>query len=290
MKNNYKFKLPKDTKVQNISVNVKDGDLLIDVEFEERFEPKDGDFLCTEKEGIFIYNGKHGIIDRDITLGAYVGQDCCGRIKEHGSNHQWAFIDKSRYATEQEKADFLERLEKECHKCWNAYKKCLEDIYTPKFGDIVKVVCLDDDGFTYNYMICIYPKDLKDISKYKSGCFNIANLNYEGKLDYLCSNAGTLKIYPASEEEKQRLFDKLREDNKKWNPKTMQLEDIRWKPKDGEIYWFINEGGCITRTSFAKISSYDILRVTNNNCFKTEEAAVKVANQIGEIFKTSKAE
>lgn len=144
MKKNYKFKLPKDTKVQNISVNVKDGDLLIDVEFEEKFEPKDGDFLYDNNYGVFIYNGNQGEVNEKLTLGAYIGETCRSIYTRAWSN-KWTYKDTCRYATEQEKADFLERLEKEHHKRWNAETKLLEDIrWRPKEGE--KYWYVDRDG------------------------------------------------------------------------------------------------------------------------------------------------
>lgn len=128
MKKTYKYQLPQNKEVKGTNVRVENGEILVDVEFEEEFEPKDGDFLCTEGCGVFIYNGKHGTLSGRRTLGAYLGLDCRGVISECQTENKWAFMDKCRYATEQEKADFLERLEKELHKRWNAETKQLEDI------------------------------------------------------------------------------------------------------------------------------------------------------------------
>lgn len=117
-------------------MRVENGEILVDVEFKEKFEPKDGDFLCAEGCGVFIYNGKQGTLSGRRTLGAYLGVDCRGAISESQTENKWAFMDKCRYATEQEKSDFLERLEKERHKRWNAETKFLEDIrWKPKEGE-----------------------------------------------------------------------------------------------------------------------------------------------------------
>lgn len=128
MKKTYKYQLPQNKEVKSTDVRVENGEILVDVEFKEKFEPKDGDFLCTEDGRVFIYNGKQSIFGGDITLGAYVGQDCCGEFEKCSTECLWSFKNKSHYATEQEKDDFLERLEKEYHKRWNAETKQLEDV------------------------------------------------------------------------------------------------------------------------------------------------------------------
>lgn len=97
-------------------------------------------------------------------------------------------------------------------------------------------------------------------------------------------------IILASESEKQELFDKLAEVGKRWNSETKQLEDIRWKPKDGDMYYFVNLDCSIAYTRFSDGSLIDRKRAEANNCFKVEENAQKVADQIKEIFKNSKAE
>ena len=162
----------------------------------------------------------------------------------------------------------------------------------PKFGDIVKV---EGPSFAFerNYSICIYPnRNEKYDQCYIGDFFDIANINLSGILCSSCGNApvGRLHIIPASESEKQELFNKLAEVGKRWNPETKQIEDIRWTPQQNEEYWFINGGLNVRWTRYTKFEENDIRRVKSNNCFKTEEASQKVAEQIKEIFKNSKAE
>lgn len=173
----------------------------------------------------------------------------------------------------------------ECNKRWNEEKKILEDAYVPKFGDIVRVNS-HYRGSARDYLICIMPN--KSINNYDvSDFFNIANINKGGILSYQCGVLKDNVIIPASESEKQELLNKLAEAGKKWNPETKQLEDIRWIPRIGEIFYYIDVNGevkAVTHTSFIKfLEDYP-------NCFKTHEAAQLYANQIKEIFKNSKAE
>lgn len=135
MKKRYKFQLPQNKEVKGTNVRVENGEILVDVEFEEKFEPKDGDFLVSCRGGIFICSITKSTRN---SYGAYCGVNSLGDIiiSENHSMFLWTPKDGCRYATEQEKSDFLERLEKERHKRWNAETKFLEDIrWKPKEGE-----------------------------------------------------------------------------------------------------------------------------------------------------------
>ena len=95
---------------------------------------------------------------------------------------------------------------------------------------------------------------------------------------------------PATEEEKQRLFDALAKKGKRWNPETKQIEDLsRWRAKEGERFYYVYLDGSVFDDTDNDCSS-DNLRYKSCNYFKTKEAAEKVAEQIREIFNNSKAE
>lgn len=122
MKKTYRNRLPKNEEVKNTNVRVENGELIVEVEFKERFEPKDGDFcvdyygntfiLC-EEGNVGVNHGSYALLDR---------KDGCWIFQKNNITRG------VRYATEEEKYLFLERLEKECLKRWNSEKKCLEDI------------------------------------------------------------------------------------------------------------------------------------------------------------------
>lgn len=188
MEKTYKFELPQNKEVENTKVRIEGGKVFVEVEFKERFEPKDGDFLCSSGD-LFIYNGKQSV----YSYGAYVGvMRTLNRTPRKITEDYWAVKENCRYATPEEKADFLARLEKEC--------------------------------------------------------------------------------------------------GKRWNADTKQLEDIRWKPKHGETYWYVDEKFTVLEEAYSKNCNYDANNVEVNNCFRSKEAAQKVADQIKEIFKNSKAE
>lgn len=190
MRKTYRNQLPKGMEVDCTMVRVENGQVVVDVEFKEKFQPKDGDFLVSSKGEIFIYSDKQPLI-KGLCC-SYCGLFALTKRINLEFNYQWTYIKGCRFATPEEKADFLERLEKECGKRWNEEKKC--------------------------------------------------------------------------------------------------LEDIRWKPEKGEVYYFIDYDCKIRNTTFSNIFHVDKARVKGNDCFKTKEAAQKVADQIKEIFKNCKAE
>lgn len=188
MKKTYKYQLPQNKEVKGTNVRVENGEILVDVEFEEKFEPKDGDFLVSDG-CTFIYSDMKA--KDKLTYSSYCGDyQICGGISIEFSNN-WTPKKGCRFATPEEKADFLERLEKECKKRWNA--------------------------------------------------------------------------------------------------ETKQLEDIRWRAEDGKSYYYVGFDFIVReRIDERNITANENYK--NNNYFRTSEAAKKVANQIKELFKNSKAE
>lgn len=288
MKKSYKNKLPKELEVVSAGVRVENGELIVEVEFKEKFEPKDGDFVITPQGNIYIYNSNYSINRRSYSLfGFYAGINGHGNMVINNDN-KTGFSGMKRFATKEEKTYLLARLEKECGKRWNAEKKCLEDIYIPMFGDIVRIELKEEDVYAKNgVIISIYPnkRNYKDVNSF----FDIANLGHYG--EFLDKVGSHIKhIYPASEDEKKKLFDKLAEIGKRWNPETKKLEDVRWIPNNGEKYWYITEDLAVAFTKYSDMNNLHVFRAHANNCFKTPEAASKVFKQIKEIFKNSKAE
>ena len=133
MKKKYKYQLPQNKEVKSFNTKIENGNLLVEVELGEKIESKDGDFLCAGNGDVFIYSSK--IASSSDCVCAY-----CGAYGDKGNieikfSNNWVYKKECRYATEKEKADFLERLEKELHKRWNAETKQLEDIrWKPKEG------------------------------------------------------------------------------------------------------------------------------------------------------------
>lgn len=283
MKKVYRNKLPNDVVVDNTSVQIENGELIVTITFDKPLMPKDGDFLVSELGNIFIYSDKDAA--NVNTYSSYCGTYVDNDISILFSNN-WTSKKGCRYATSVEESAFLERLEKEYHKKWNAKKKCLEDIYVPKFGDIIKVI--SDYGSVRNYMICIMPD--KEIPKHDTSSFyDIYNVNKRGCLSKCCGYITEQETVLASEPEKQELFNKLEEIGKRWNPETKQIEDIRWRADKGKPYYVVNMFGFVQRLTEEGLSK-DELYYNIGNYFKTSEAACSFTKQVQELFKNSKAE
>ena len=93
---------------------------------------------------------------------------------------------------------------------------------------------------------------------------------------------------PATEEEKQRLFDALSKEGKRWNAEEKRIEDLpRWRANLGDFYFYVNETLGVDNHAETK-DGIDNSFYTSGNYFKTHEAAEKVAKQIRESLRTRK--
>ena len=191
MKKIYKNRLPKNMEASSVNAKVVDGEVVVEVELKERFQPKDGDFLVSKWDCVFIYSNKK---PRDNSAySSYCGVSRVTNIISLEFSDNWTNKEGCRYATPEEKVDFLKRLEKE----WS----------------------------------------------------------------------------------------------KRWNPETKKLEDIRWIAKSGNRYYRVTTSGEFeVEECLETESSISHLDYRCGNYFRTPDAAKKVAYQIKEIFKNSKAE
>lgn len=88
----------------------------------------------------------------------------------------------------------------------------------------------------------------------------------------------------ATDEEKQLLFDKMKEQGLRWNAEEKKVEKIRWRAKKGEAYYRIDLRGdvfCeIDRRTDVDNMFYDTL-----NHFRTEEQAEEAAKRVKEVLR-----
>ena len=95
---------------------------------------------------------------------------------------------------------------------------------------------------------------------------------------------------PATEEEKQLLFEALAERGKRWNAEKKQIEDLpRWRADRRHLYYFITQNSIVLQKNETS-KELDNHNYNLGNYFKTREAAERTMEQIREIFKNSKAE
>lgn len=100
----------------------------------------------------------------------------------------------------------------------------------------------------------------------------------------------TIYYHPATDEEKQRLLNKLKEAGYLWNPEKKEVEKIpRWRATKGGFYYYLSSFSDVTKNE-EENDMIDDFRYNLGNYFRTREVALKVADEIKEIFKKSKAE
>ena len=179
-----------------------------------------------------------------------------------------------------------------------------EQKYEPKAGDFVYVKA----GYEY---IAIFKKEVgEDMYVYANWnmSFSVSKITVCDSIPLYYIN-DIKEIRPATERERKILIDKLAEVGKRWNEEKKCLEDVRWRAKDGETFYYIDTElfiNSMVRCEFHPFwKKYDSLEeqlkheTVNNdeymlwkkgNYFKNREAAEKVAEQIRQIFKNSKAE
>ena len=166
-----------------------------------------------------------------------------------------------------------------------------EQKYEPKDGDFVYIQSRLKPYVTKYSFIGIFCSIIKN-EGFSPILLMYASLKDESRLVHGNSiepynNAEYIR--PATEEEKKLLIDQLAKVNKKWNPETKTIENVRWRASYGGRYYFVDK--------FIKASPHNDCQFGDNdfdykvgNYFKTREAAEKVAEQIRNIFKNSKAE
>lgn len=171
-----------------------------------------------------------------------------------------------------------------------------EQKYVPKDGDVIKTklpsVNIDGTVCHGKELIAIF----KRFSPVNKNWMDVhAFLTEENKAVTLLNDTDEIhfmydEIASATEAEKQRLFDALAKEGKRWNAEKKCIEDLpRWRAEMGGYYFYLSP-------NFIPCMGQDCYMGTHNdfyafgNYFRTREAAEKVAGQIREIFKNSKAE
>ena len=88
----------------------------------------------------------------------------------------------------------------------------------------------------------------------------------------------------ATDEEKQLLFDKMEEQGLKWNAEDKRVENIRWRAKDGVVYYYIDNQG-ITIVDKENGFYVDKNRHEYGNYFCTRAQAEEAAKRVKETLR-----
>ena len=88
----------------------------------------------------------------------------------------------------------------------------------------------------------------------------------------------------ATEEEKQLLFDKMKEQGLQWNAEEKRVEKIRWRAKKGDDYYFI-DSFCYLGQDSEDFQLMDDKVYNSYNYFRTEEQAEEAARRVKETLR-----
>ena len=160
--------------------------------------------------------------------------------------------------------------------------------FEPKDGDIlIGGNCTEDRG---NYWIFILKGEIKDEI---DGCMSAneyASVEKSGSLE-IDSDSDSMKWYrPATEEEKKKLFDKLKEEGLTWDAEKKEIVKLKWKPSMYAPYYTPFYENCefipIGTNWDGKIK--DAIRYNKGLCFKTKEECQELCNRLNDAINSVK--
>lgn len=92
------------------------------------------------------------------------------------------------------------------------------------------------------------------------------------------------QLHHATEEEKQLLFDKMKEQGLRWNAEEKRVEKIRWRAEERKIYYYVSNEMNVSSTCRPKkgeyLYDYEGNRYLSYNYFRTEEQAREAAKRV----------
>ena len=132
-------------------------------------------------------------------------------------------------------------------------------------------------------IIMIYKGERNSEGAYKSYILmNLSGLLVQGCCCWRCMPRREIRL--ATEEEKQELFDLMKEKGFRWNAAKKRVEKIRWRANDKRAYYFISEQGDVMVNYEAGFPS-DEDKWVFGNYFRIEEQAEAAAEAIKEVLR-----
>lgn len=127
----------------------------------------------------------------------------------------------------------------------------------------------------------IYDREVLIFKNYTNSTYFSSHYNYSGK----DNNMWRIDCFRhATEEEKQTLFDKMKEQGLRWNAEDKRVEKIRWRAEEGEEYRFMNTDLTTVNTTELE-DDIDTNRYNALNYFRTKEHTAEAAKRVKETLK-----
>lgn len=97
---------------------------------------------------------------------------------------------------------------------------------------------------------------------------------------------GNQNIRLATEEEKQKLFDKLKEEGLEFDFEKKELVKLRWKPKHSEEYFypFFDAFKFVTNSTEWDRETFDFKMLDMGWCFKTQEECEEFCKKLNDCI------
>ena len=155
--------------------------------------------------------------------------------------------------------------------------------FEPKNGDVVTVTTKTGGNYT-----CFFKENVIGNVYSYGGLNNLYNMLFD---DGLVCVSGKLKtIYPATEEEKKKLFDKLKEEGYEFDFEKKELVKLKWKPSMYDPYYIPFYETCefIPMGTNWNGRNKDNIRYNKGLCFKIEEECQEFCNRLNSCISSIK--
>ncbi len=151
-----------------------------------------------------------------------------------------------------------------------------EEVQEFKDGDVLVLIV---NGHRHNAFI-YKNTDIRGFHSYYIGL----NMDNHISIDNSDSKWGNQILSHATEEEKQLLFAKMKEQGLRWNAEKKRVEKIRWRSEDGEEYCYIGNQGFIM-VDKEDGHCADKNRHEFGNYFRTEEQTKEAGKRVKETLR-----
>ena len=160
----------------------------------------------------------------------------------------------------------------------------LKEKWEPRDGEICYIKAYYEHIFIFNKLD-------DDVIAYVAFTPCTKQLSNFNKIAIIYDTDDIRKFRPATDSEKQMLFDALAKEGKMWDAERKQVVDLpRWRAERDCRYYYIKNCDATIHPGDDNRFEVDNNLYESGNYFKTKEAAERVAEQIREVFKNSKVE
>ena len=154
--------------------------------------------------------------------------------------------------------------------------------YVPSRSEIVGLKYKDKDNDEFEINVIYLGENDKSIEVYCNP--NIPNFhNLDISIKYISKQ--DCEFLPLSEAYYQIIMTELKEKGYVYDRNNIEIYKDIWKPKIGEIYWYVTSFGAITETLYDNNDIQDEIRMNIGNCFQTSEQAEEAREVFVKWFK-----